>query len=87
MTENDWSPLSRFGWGVERASITSENKVALAQILFKERGPVSVGYIPRGPVIPTGESALATELMRNVDLASKRRHALYTILEADGKLP
>jgi lipid II:glycine glycyltransferase (peptidoglycan interpeptide bridge formation enzyme) len=78
---------SRFGWQVDRVSVTSGGRIALAQILFKERGPVSVGYIPRGPVLPDDDPALATELMRNVDLASKRRHALYTLVEPDGRLP
>jgi lipid II:glycine glycyltransferase (peptidoglycan interpeptide bridge formation enzyme) len=78
---------SRFGWNVDRVSVTSGERVALAQILFKERGPVSVGYIPRGPVLPAGDGVLAAELMRNVDLASKRHHALYTMVEADGKMP
>jgi len=78
---------SRFGWDVERVSVTGKNNVAQAQILFRSRGPISVGYVPRGPVVPEGEPDLATDLMRKIDQASKRHRALYTLVETDRPLP
>lgn len=78
---------SRFGWCVHRASVTGASGIAQAQILFQTRGPISVGYVPRGPVLPGNDSALAVDLMRNVDTASRRRRALYTLIEPDQPLP
>src|SRR5688572_28884898 len=78
---------SEFGWSVRRVSVTSDHGVALAQVLFQRRGPISVGYVPRGPAIPGEDTTLADALMRNVDDISRRERALYTLLEPDRSLP
>jgi peptidoglycan pentaglycine glycine transferase (the first glycine) len=78
---------SRFGWGIERVSVADNTGAALAQILFRSRGPISVGYIPRGPVIPAVHASVSAEMMRNVDQAAKRHRALYTLVESDRPLP
>lgn len=78
---------SRFGWSVHRVAVGGDHGMALAQILYRSRGPVAVGYVPRGPVIPGHDAAAASELMRAVDQASRRRHALYTLIEPDQPLP
>ena len=78
---------SEFGWSVQRASVTSDHGTALAQILFQRRGPVSAGYVPRGPAIPDGDISLADALMRNIDDISRRERALYTLVEPDRSLP
>ena len=70
---------SRFGWSVDRVTVAGNQGGALAQILFQARGPVSVGYVPRGPVLPDGDPMAAADLMRVVDVTSKRRRALFTL--------
>jgi lipid II:glycine glycyltransferase (peptidoglycan interpeptide bridge formation enzyme) len=72
---------------VQRASVTSDHGIALAQILFQRRGPVSVGYVPRGPAIPDADPILADALIRNIDDISRRERALYALLEPDRPLP
>lgn len=74
---------SRHGWSVERVSVGSPDPSGMAQILFRSRGPVSIGYIPRGPALGPSE-AHATELIAKIDQVSRRRRALYLIAEADG---
>jgi peptidoglycan pentaglycine glycine transferase (the first glycine) len=78
---------SRFGWTVDRVSAPSLHGTAMSQILFRVRGPVSVGYIPRGPIVPGADAGVAADLMRIIDQASKRRRALYTLVEPDQPLP
>ena len=78
---------ARFGWQVERVSVADRDNIALAQILVQSRGPVSVGYVPRGPVVPAGESRLAQDLMSKVDSRLRHRRALYALIEPDQPLP
>ncbi|HQY30707.1 MAG TPA: peptidoglycan bridge formation glycyltransferase FemA/FemB family protein [Thermomicrobiales bacterium] len=78
---------SRFGWEVERVAVAAGTVVAQAQILFRSRGPVSVGYIPRGPIVPTGDPELAEALIRQIDAVCQRRRALYTMFETETELP
>ncbi len=78
---------SEFGWDVQRVAVESDGRTAVAQILFRSRGPVSVGYIPRGPAIPDDDADLATALIKQIDQACKKRRALYTIFESDREMP
>lgn len=61
---------SRFGWELERVSVSSGSRVALAQLLFQQRGPVSVGYVPRGPVLPDDDPELTRALLHQIDATS-----------------
>jgi lipid II:glycine glycyltransferase (peptidoglycan interpeptide bridge formation enzyme) len=78
---------AEFGWSVKRVSVTSHLGIAVAQILFQHRGPVSAGYVPRGPAIPDGDTSLAEALMRNIDDISRRERAIYTLIEPERALP
>jgi peptidoglycan pentaglycine glycine transferase (the first glycine) len=78
---------SEFGWGVERVHVRAGSGIAVAQILFRARGPVAVGYIPRGPAIPGDDPELASALIAKIDEACRKRHTLYTIFETDQDLP
>jgi peptidoglycan pentaglycine glycine transferase (the first glycine) len=77
---------SRHGWDVERVAVGSD-RVAMAQVLFRSRGPVTVGYIPRGPAFSPGAVEPLRELFKQIDRVCKRRRALYLIVEADRPLP
>ena len=79
---------TRHGWDVERIAYPSlEQPRAMAQVLFKSRGPVSMGYIPRGPAFQEGDSEAVTELFKMIDRVAKRRRAINLIVEPNGPLP
>jgi len=75
---------SLYGWEPER--VISPDGFAMAQVLFRRKGPVSVGYVPRGPAWSDDALELHS-LFEAIDDASKRRRALYTIVELDQVLP
>ena len=39
----------QFGWDVERIAVPGSGGAALAQVLFRTKAGISIGYIPRGP--------------------------------------
>ena len=77
----------RHGWGVERIRGETAAGVGLAQVLFRRRGPLAVGYLPRGPVLGTDDPALARRLFGEVDAVCRRRGAIMAIVEPDRPLP
>jgi lipid II:glycine glycyltransferase (peptidoglycan interpeptide bridge formation enzyme) len=78
---------SRFGWDVERIAVTCNGQAALAQVLFRTKAGVSIGYIPRGPVWAEDEPDSIGELWARVDAVARRRRTLSIIVEPDRPLP
>jgi peptidoglycan pentaglycine glycine transferase (the first glycine) len=76
-----------FGWDVERIAILRSGRAALAQVLFRKRAGISIGYIPRGPVLPDDDLEVAGELWERVDRVARRRRTLTIIVEPDRPLP
>lgn len=72
-----------FGWRVERITIGSDPPRAMASVLFRHRGPVSIGYIPRGPAVATGDLEAARILVDEIDRRARANHALSLRIEAD----
>jgi peptidoglycan pentaglycine glycine transferase (the first glycine) len=77
---------SAHGWEVERVAVDGDRPV-LAQILFRRMGPITVGYIPRGPVFGAQEVEPLRALFDRIDHTCRARHALYLIVEPDRPLP
>jgi lipid II:glycine glycyltransferase (peptidoglycan interpeptide bridge formation enzyme) len=77
----------RHGWTPERALVETSDGVAMAQILFRHKGPVSIGYIPRGPVIAGDAEALWPQLRAVIDDAARRHRAISVILEPNEPMP
>jgi lipid II:glycine glycyltransferase (peptidoglycan interpeptide bridge formation enzyme) len=77
----------QFGWDVERIAVPSSEGVALAQVLFRKRAGMSIGYIPRGPVWPPDDLAAFGELWRQLDEVARRQRTLTIIVEPDRPLP
>lgn len=77
---------SLHGWEVERVSVDSGGS-AMGQILFRRRGPLSVGYIPRGPVFNAGDEQAVRAFFGHIDQICRARRALYVIVEPDRALP
>ena len=78
---------ARHGWGVERVKVEREGQGAYAQILFKHRGPLAYGYVPRGPVLSDDDPELLQALLKEVDRACRRRRAISVVVEPERPLP
>ncbi len=76
----------RHGWFPERILIESPSGSALAQVLYRHRGPVSIGYVPRGPAISGAADVLWPELRARIDHGALRHRALMTVIEPDQPL-
>jgi lipid II:glycine glycyltransferase (peptidoglycan interpeptide bridge formation enzyme) len=83
-----WGALkARFGWRVQRIAVSGERGVALAQVLFRHRMGLSIGYIPRGPIVPAGDIAVAEQLWQAIDAVAWKQRSLTIIVEPDVPLP
>ncbi len=78
---------SRFGWEVERIAVSRNGQDALAQVLFRTKAGVSIGYIPRGPVWAENDPGAVGDLWARVDEVARRRKTLTIIVEPDRPLP
>jgi lipid II:glycine glycyltransferase (peptidoglycan interpeptide bridge formation enzyme) len=78
---------AQFGWAVERVAEPHRDGFALAQVLFRQRAGVSIGYIPRGPVLPNADAGAIDDLWKRIDQAATRRRALVVITEPDHAWP
>ena len=81
----EWGEFKRrHGWTVERISVEGPKVRASAQVLFRAKGPVSVGYIPRGPVIDGDARAIWPAFLAELDAVARAHRALTVIIEPDG---
>lgn len=78
---------SRHGWDVERVVVETPAGVGQAQILFRRRGPITLGYLPRGPALGADDPALAAGLFESLDACCRDRGAIALIAEPDRPLP
>lgn len=76
----------RHGWVVDRIRIDGSDGYALAQIMFRQRGPFSIAYIPRGPVI-SGDFADDGAFWTAIDSACAARRAVHVVIEPERPLP
>ena len=82
-----WGELKhRHGWIPERALVQDDHGVAMAQVLFRSKGPISIGYVPRGPVIAGDGDRLWPQLRDLIDDMARRRRAITIIFEPDQML-
>lgn len=78
---------SRHGWTAHRVAVEESGAKSLAQLLFRKRGPVSLAYLPRGPVFADGDAAGVRRLFQDVDVACRQRCAVHLLVETDRPLP
>jgi lipid II:glycine glycyltransferase (peptidoglycan interpeptide bridge formation enzyme) len=78
---------ARHGWRVERVAVASGRGVAQAQVLFVHRGPLSIGYVPRGPIIPGEDAAAGGRLFGAIDGVCRAHGAVSLIVEPNERLP
>lgn len=77
---------SLHGWQPERVAVSGPHGQGYAQILFRTKGPVSLGYIPRGPIMVGEADKVWPELRAGIDAACRRHRAISCIIEADRNL-
>ena len=83
-----WGELKRgHGWEVERLRVDSPRGIALAQVLFKRAGPVSLAYVLHGPALGGEAPAVFGQLVAALDDACRRHRAVSLVLEPDRPLP
>lgn len=75
---------SRQGWSVVRLRSASG---ALAQILFRKYGPISLGYIPRGPVFSNDDPDDHVDLLHEIDRICAQRNTVSLIVDPATRLP
>jgi len=78
---------SLHGWSAERVAVGAPTPRAMAQVLFRRQGPLSVAYIPRGPAFAEGDADSVRELFSEIDRICRRRRAIHLIVEPDRPLP
>lgn len=86
----EWGEFkSLHGWGVDRVALNEHGEFAAAQILFKKRGPMSMAYVPRGPVLSGSDNprSLFLELRRDIDASCRRNRSITLIVEQNEPLP
>lgn len=71
------------GWQPERIVIGEGEPRALAQVLYRHKGPVSIGYIPRGPAVAPDDLEAAKLLLKEIDRRSRSHRALSLVIECD----
>ena len=82
-----WGELKRrHGWSVERIGFDAEWGSARAQVLFRSRGPVSLAYVPRGPMLSGDRERIFRALVGHLDRVCRRRRAISLIVEPDRPL-
>lgn len=82
-----WGELkARHGWKPERVAFDESWGSGMAQVLFRRRGPVSIGYVPRGPVLTGDVERGFRHLTATIDRICRRRLAISLIVEPAGPL-
>jgi lipid II:glycine glycyltransferase (peptidoglycan interpeptide bridge formation enzyme) len=80
----EWGSFkSEHGWQPERIAVGGSTPRAMAQVLFRHKGPVSIGYIPRGPAVAAGDYEASRLLLDEIDAVARRHRALYVMVEPD----
>ncbi len=77
---------SRFDWQPERIHVKTDAGEGFAQVLFRSRGPISVGYCPRGPLLVGDGDAIWPVLKREIDRVARKHRAMNIIFEPNDEL-
>ena len=82
-----WGELkARHGWTPERVAFDEAWGSGMAQVLFRRKGPLSIAYVPRGPVLTGDVERGFRNLTAMMDRACRRRLAISLIVEPAGPL-
>jgi peptidoglycan pentaglycine glycine transferase (the first glycine) len=83
----EWGAFKqRHGWQPERISVSLPEGEGHAQVLFRRKGPISLGYLPRGPILLGNVERVWPGLLREIDAVAKRHRAMSVIIEPNQPL-
>ena len=72
------------GWIPTRLAFKQDDKVvAMASILTRSIGPLSVMYVPKGPALDYADSALVSEVINHLQKLAKRKFAIWLKIDPD----
>lgn len=74
---------SRYDWQPERIHVKTSAGEGFAQVLFRSRGPISMGYCPRGPLLVGDKDAVWPVLRREIDKVARKHRAMNIVFEPD----
>lgn len=77
---------ARHGWSVQRIYAEGPDGEAMAQILFRRRGPFTLAYLPRGPII-RASTRTTLDLLDGIDRVCAKNRAIVLLVEPDQPLP
>src|SRR5205814_1032887 len=73
-----------YGWQPIRLLFQQDGEsVAAASILVRKVGPVSICYVPKGPIVDYGNSELAGFALETIVHTAKRQRAIYVKIDPD----
>jgi lipid II:glycine glycyltransferase (peptidoglycan interpeptide bridge formation enzyme) len=80
-----WGELKgAFGWTPVRYLVQRDGApVAAAQVLYRPIGPFTLGYIPKGPVLPEADPTVEAALWDAIHRRSRRMRALALKVEPE----
>jgi len=80
-----WGELKgAFGWTPVRVAIERDGSLAAgAQVLYRRVGPLSIGYIPKGPVLIEEEGEAVELLWQTIQRCSRRMRAIMLKVEPE----
>lgn len=80
----EWGEFkSHFGWKPDRIAVHTGEGDGQAQVLYRTKGPISVGYIPRGPLMTGNPEVVWPELRDAIDRSARRHRAIAVYIEPD----
>lgn len=82
----EWGEFKRAttGWVPERLMFRRDDKpAAMASILRRSIGPLSVMYVPKGPALDYDDETLVTEVLDHLQGAARRRFAIWLKIDPD----
>jgi lipid II:glycine glycyltransferase (peptidoglycan interpeptide bridge formation enzyme) len=77
---------SRHGWTPDRVMVEGPDGLGMAQILYRAKGPISIGYVPRGPLITGDVEKVWPRLRQEIDASARSHRAIAVIIETDAPL-
>lgn len=82
----EWGEFKRVttGWIPTRLAFKRDDSVvAMASVLTRSMGPLSVMYVPKGPAMDWADSALVAEVLDYLQKLAKRRFAIWLKIDPD----
>lgn len=80
----EWARLkASTGWEADRLSVVVDGRiVAAAQLLTRSVAPLAaVGYVQKGPVLASTDTAVRKEILDAIDQAARSRHVRYLAVQ------